>query len=115
MNENVKKVIKMIIYYVIAGCEKQDIQQCREVINIQYDMVSNGGKDEYLDSLINIFPKGHDVQNLYEEISKNGIDDMISAYKSAVEIFSKADEIDFTKIKDDEDVEIVANKIMNKR
>ena len=105
----------MIIYYVIAGCEKQDIQQCREVINIQYYMVSNGGKDEYLDSLINIFPKGHDVQNLYEEISKNGVDEMISSYKIAVEMFSRAEEIDFTKIKDDEDVELVANKIMNNR
>ncbi len=87
MNENTKKVVKMIIYYVIASCEKQDIQQCREVINIQYDMVSNGVKDEYLDNLINIFPKGHDVQNLYEEISKNGIDEMISAYNGALLAF----------------------------
>lgn len=113
MNKNVKNVVKMIIYYVLAGCEKQDIQQCREVIELQYDMVSNGGKDEYLDSLINIFPKDHVVQNLYKEISKNGIDEMILAYKGAADIFSKADEIDFAKIEEDYDVEKIADKLMN--
>lgn len=115
MNENVKRVVKMIIYYVIACYEKQDIQQCRNAINLQYDMVSNGGKDEYLDSMIYVLPEKHIVRSLYEEISEKGIEEMISAYKIAVEIFSKVDEIDFTKIKDDDDVEIVANKIMNKR
>ena len=29
MNENAKRVVKMIIYYVIACYEKQDMQQCR--------------------------------------------------------------------------------------
>ena len=53
MKENVKNVVKMIIYYVIASCEKQDIKKCREVVELQYDMLSEGGKDEFLDNLYN--------------------------------------------------------------
>lgn len=113
MKENVKNVVKMIIYYVIASCEKQDIKKCREVVELQYDMLSEGGKEEFLDNLINIFPKGHDVQNLYEEISKNGIFEMMDAYEGALIAFSKADEIDFSEIKNHEDVERIAEKIMN--
>lgn len=113
MNENAKKVIKMIIYYVIACCEKQNMQQCRDVINLQYDMVSNGGKDEYLDSMINVLPERHIVRNLYEEISKDGIEEMISAYKIAVDIFLNAEEIDLSKIEEDEEVEALAEELMN--
>ena len=112
MNENVENVVKMIIYYVIASCEKQDIEKCREVISLQYDMLSNDGKDEFLDELINIFPEGHNVQNLYQEISKNGIIEMLSAYEYALIAFSKADEIEFSKIKNDEDVEKIAEGII---
>lgn len=113
MNENTKNVVKMIIYYVIACCEKQDIQQCRDVINLQYDMVSNGGKDEYLDSMIYVLPERHIVRNLYKGISKNGIEEMISAYKMAVDIFSNAEEINLSKLEDDEEVEKLAEKLMN--
>mgnify|MGYP000023653262 CR=1 FL=1 len=113
MNENVKKVVKMIIYYVIACYEKQDIQQCRDAINLQYDMVSNGGKDEYLDSMIYVLPEKHIVRSLYEEISEKGIEEMISAYKMAVDIFSKAEETDLSKIEDDEEVERLAEGLMN--
>ena len=113
MNENAKKVVKMIIYYVIACYEKQDIQQCRDAINLQYDMVSNGGKEEYLDSMIYVLPEKHIVRCLYEEIGENGIEEMISAYKIAVDVFSKADEIDFNKIEEDEDVEMVVEKIID--
>lgn len=113
MNENAKKVVKMIIYYVIAGCEKHDIEQCKEVINLQYDMLTNGGKEEFLESLINIFPKDHDVQKLYEDISKNGIEEMISAYDGAISAFAKATNINFSNFKEDEEVEKLADKLMS--
>ena len=112
MNENAKKVVKMIIYYVIACYEKQDTQQCRDAINLQYDMVSNGGKEEYLDSMIYVLPEKHIVRSLYEEISGNGIEEMISAYKIAVDVFSKSGDVDLSKIEDDEEVEKLAEELM---
>ena len=38
---------------------------------------------------------------------------MISAYKMAVDIFSKAEETDLSKIEDDEEVERLAEGLMN--
>lgn len=50
---------------------------------------------------------------MYEEISENGIEEMISAYKMAVDIFSKSGEVDLSKIEDDEKVEKFAEELMN--
>ena len=75
-------------------------------------MVSNGGKDEYLDSMIYVLPEKHIVRSLYEEISENGIEEMISAYKIAVDVFLKAGEVDLSKLEDDDEVEKLAEKLM---
>lgn len=113
MNEKSKEVVEMILYYVLASCEKQDLEQCKEVINLQYDMLTNGGKDDFLDSLIDTFPKDHIVQEKYQEICKNGVDEAITAYDGAISAFSKADKIDFSKLEDDEDVEKLAKELMS--
>lgn len=68
LNEVQEKAIRMIIYYVLACCEKdkQTIESCIEINKLLIAMVKN--EETKADRLLNLFPDKHPVKLIYDEL-----------------------------------------------
>lgn len=107
-----EKIIKMVIYYVLAVYEKKNMESCIEIINLIIAMVKN--EETKADRLLNNFPIDHPVSKLYKEIKKTNKDEFIKSLKNCKEKFIdyKGDEVDFSKIENEKEVEELSKKIL---
>lgn len=106
-----KKVIKMIIYYVLGvyDDDKKTIKSCIEVNKLIIAMIKN--EETKADRLINSFPTRHPVSEIYREL--RNIDNLLELLEYSKEKFEKSniDNDCLKNVEDDEDVEKLSNQI----
>ena len=108
-----EKVVKMVIYYVLAlnDDEKKNIVGCIEITKLLLAMVKN--EETKADRLLNILPKEHPVSKLYAEIRELEKEELIAVLEKCKEKFSNynAEDVFLDKIEDDIEVEELSKRI----
>ena len=109
-----EKVIKMIIYYVLAvnDVENKNIEGCIKITKLIIAMVKN--EETKADRLLNFFPKEHPVSKLYNEIKEIDNEELLNLLDNCKNKFLnyKEKNIGFNKIEDDKEVEELSKKII---
>lgn len=112
-----EKVIKMIIYYVLAvnDVENKNIDGCIKITKLIMAMVKN--EETKADRLLNSFPKEHPVLKLYNEIKEIDNEEILKLLDNCKNKFLNYNEknIDFNKIEDDKEVEELSREIIKNR
>ena len=110
MEEKIIKMIKMIVYYILALCpeEKKTIKSCIELNKILVD-IAKKDKSE-LDKFIGVWPENHPVPKLYREIKE---EELITLLEISQNKFENCKiENDYLKnIEDDNQAEELIKKI----
>lgn len=110
-----EEIIEMIIYLVLAveEQEEQNTRKCYDKAS-EWQMIIENGKEEGLKDitdLVNITPKTHPVNIIFNKINKNDLNELIKNFELVKNAFLKTEFKDFSGFEDDKEVENLVKQI----